>query len=92
MAILFHRNFLFQILCKSVGIPRLISFQSTRNLVLDHTLIEGVTLNRTIQEHRLLCEGGLELPEQDRLEFYPNERRVGINKLLNYPAIVIDEC
>jgi len=86
LAILFHRNFLFQLLCKLARIPYLVGFRSTWNGFLDHMLTYDVALNRTLQEYQLLREGSIDLPEPDRLEFYPDEQQIDINKLHSLPG------
>ena len=89
LAILFHRNFLFQLLCKFAGISKIIGFNSTKNWFLDHSLTYGTVLNRTIQEHHLLLEGGIQSPVPDRLEFYPDKRLIDFSKIEQLPETFV---
>ncbi|RYZ75373.1 MAG: hypothetical protein EOP04_33395, partial [Proteobacteria bacterium] len=76
LAIILHRHWLFQILCKLSRIQRLIGFESSRNFFLDKTLRYRFDRQRTIQELHVLELAGFELTEPEALEFYIDPLKV----------------
>ena len=85
MAVLFHRNVLFQLLCKSSGINNLVGFESFNNFFLSQSIPYLMNVNRTLQEHRLLKVGGIEIDIPNKLEFYPNKKNCDQSLLESLP-------
>jgi heptosyltransferase-2 len=74
-AIIFHRNFFFQLLCKVAGVRLIFGYTSSKNIFLTQYLDYKFNINRTLQDASLLKLSGYKTPFPKKLEFYfPNNK------------------
>ncbi|KUM03989.1 hypothetical protein AWB61_15725 [Chromobacterium sp. F49] len=85
IAVILHRNALFQLLCKAAGIGKLVGFTAPRLDLLQHGQAFTMQGNRTLQEARLLQRAGLIDKMPDRLEFHLAAGKVDREKLAGLP-------
>ena len=86
VAVILHRNALFQLLCKAAAIGRLVGFSAPRLDLLQHGQPFSMQGNRTLQEARLLLDAGLIKRMPDRLEFHPAPALVNEEKFAGLPG------
>lgn len=75
IAVIFHRNILFQLLCKASNVKIICGFESIINTFLDYAIPYRIDINRTLLEHKLLSECGIHTSVPDRIEFYPDNNK-----------------
>ncbi|OHX13825.1 hypothetical protein BI347_10105 [Chromobacterium sphagni] len=85
IAVILHRNALFQLLCKAAAIGKLVGFTAPRFNLLQHAQAFSMQGNRTLQEARLLRQAGLIDRMPDRLEFHPAPEKVDERKFAGLP-------
>ena len=73
IAYIFHRNFLFQLLCFLAGIRNIVGFSSSFNFFYKKHLDYKFTINRSEQEADLIRLSGISIRTVDHLDFYNNE-------------------
>jgi ADP-heptose:LPS heptosyltransferase len=73
---IFHRSFLFQLLCYFSNIKYIYGFKSKFNIFLTKSLQYKIDVNRTLQEAALLDLSGLAVRQPTNLEYYINEKNI----------------
>lgn len=78
-AIILHRSFLLQLICKAAGIKSLYGFTSNLNIFYERHSQYRVDVNRTQQEVNLVRRCGFNISSPQRLEFYPSSSALPTN-------------
>lgn len=71
IAIIYHRSFLFQLLCEFAGIKKIYGYRSSSNIFLTQFLNYQTDINRTLQDVELTRLAGFDAKSPDSLVYNP---------------------